>query len=436
MRISWKLIKTILVFLAFLELYLWVGTFLTQSEQSFSNAFQASKKGVYRIMCIGESLTLVGGNDSYPSQLEAILNKSASDGRQYQVLNEGRPGATSTVVADHLPFWLDQYKPNMVIVMTGIIDNDKFKEAQQNQGQPLFPFLNKIKIIQLYQHMSQKAVAGLNDFTVREKWSAPKKEKPIIGEFELFMKALAVQSDEQKKIYIYIALAEGQKRYDIADYLYQKFLQNNDNPLIEHWMLKRYGNTLNIMGAYDKFVHLMDHIDYDSWYSNWVKGYCTSQDHMDYVAQKIEKMVKVDGVSKEVYGWAESCYNQGGRNDLALVYHDKMKLANSTYQYPETRRNYFKIKKMLLDQGVQPVFLQYPNRDLEPLLDIFKDDPDKKKILFVDNGPIFAEGIVQNGYDHYFIDRMSGDVGHATREGNRLLASNVARAIETYLKNE
>ena len=146
MRISWKLIKTILVFLAFLELYLWVGTFLTQSEQSFSNAFQASKKGVYRIMCIGESLTLVGGNDSYPSQLEAILNKSASDGRQYQVLNEGRPGATSTVVADHLPFWLDQYKPNMVIVMTGIIDNDKFKEAQQNQGQPLFPFLNKIKI--------------------------------------------------------------------------------------------------------------------------------------------------------------------------------------------------------------------------------------------------------------------------------------------------
>jgi len=429
MHKPWKLITTVVIFLVLLEAYLWIGSFLTQFEQNFSNSFQANKKGVYRIMCIGESLTLVGGKDSYPSQLEDILNQTAKDGRQYQVLNQGRPGATSTVITEHLPFWLDKYKPDMVIVMMGIIDNATFKEEGAYQNRSLMAFVKGIKLVQMYQRMSEKASAGLKDFIVREKWLPVKKEKPYIGELEMFKDEMQKQSPEQNKLYILIILAEAYKRYDIADILYQRFLQNNTNGLISHWMYKKYGDDLVALGAYDKFVQLMEHIDYDSWKFAWIRGYCNSQEHMDLVAGKIDKMVINGTTSPLAYGYAESCYEQGGRKDLAAVYARKMEFNTSPYLYAQTRKNYEDVKEMLISRGVQPVFVQYPNRDVSWLLDIFKGDPDIGKIIFVDNGPSFHEAIRQRSYEYYFIDRMSGDVGHAKREGNQLLASNVARAV-------
>jgi hypothetical protein len=140
-------------------------------------------------------------------------------------------------------------------------------------------------------------------------------------------------------------------------------------------------------------------------------------------------MVVEKGVSPLVYGYVQSCYEQGGRKDLADIYYHKMNLATSPYLFVETRNNYFNIKEAILTRGMQPVFVQYPNRDIAPLVDMFKDDPDKGKIIFVDNGPSFHEAIRQRSYEYYFIDRMSGDVGHATPAGNQILASNVARAV-------
>ena len=59
---------------AYAELGLRLGGVVFLSLQEYRNVRSIMGKGEYRIMCIGESTTAFGGEDSYPAQLEKILN--------------------------------------------------------------------------------------------------------------------------------------------------------------------------------------------------------------------------------------------------------------------------------------------------------------------------------------------------------------------------
>ena len=76
--------KFLLVFLgAFLLLVLIEGGLraagsINSAWQKHKNRSLFQRQDVIRIMCIGESTTYLGGPNSYPSQLEVILNQSGS----------------------------------------------------------------------------------------------------------------------------------------------------------------------------------------------------------------------------------------------------------------------------------------------------------------------------------------------------------------------
>ena len=76
----------------------------------------------YRILCLGESTTALGGQDAYPSQLQTILN-DRSQRQKFTVINKGIVSTTTDYILAHLEENLDHYKPQMVVVMMGI--NDK-----------------------------------------------------------------------------------------------------------------------------------------------------------------------------------------------------------------------------------------------------------------------------------------------------------------------
>ena len=93
---------------------------------------------------------------------------------------------------------------------------------------------------------------------------------------------------------------------------------------------------------------------------------------------------------------------------------------------PDTKKNYEKIYHLTQKENISLIAMQYPMRDvsqLKKMLTSFKD------IIFVDNEINFKNAVTQNGYDKYFTDMFAGDFGHATAEGNRLLAENVAQTI-------
>jgi tetratricopeptide (TPR) repeat protein len=124
--------------LIFLEAGLRIGgaVFLTLNE--FRNVFSIRQKGVYRIMCLGESTTLGSPGNSYPLQLEKILNQR-DIGIKFSVINKGMSGANTTFILSKLEEDLNKYRPDMVIAMMGINDRSiKYYEGIPNANNVWF----------------------------------------------------------------------------------------------------------------------------------------------------------------------------------------------------------------------------------------------------------------------------------------------------------
>lgn len=72
----------------------------------------------YRILCLGDSTTELGGDLAWPAQLQEVLNQ-VKPGR-FTVINGGRTCSDTGHVAAHLQRNLDRYRPQLVVVMMGI----------------------------------------------------------------------------------------------------------------------------------------------------------------------------------------------------------------------------------------------------------------------------------------------------------------------------
>lgn len=91
----------------------------------------------YRILCLGESTTALGGRDSYPAQLEVRLN-AAVPGSRFVVINAGIPGVSSERILSELEANLDRFQPDVVVTMMGINDGDEPAEEADDSGKPFF----------------------------------------------------------------------------------------------------------------------------------------------------------------------------------------------------------------------------------------------------------------------------------------------------------
>ncbi len=98
-----------------------------------------------KILCLGDSFTYgigAGFENSYPAQLEEILNKEAQKIR-FKVFNLGIPGYNSSEVVIKLIKVIQDIKPQIVIVMTG--ENDLWNH--KNVTWRKLPFGLKIKVL-------------------------------------------------------------------------------------------------------------------------------------------------------------------------------------------------------------------------------------------------------------------------------------------------
>lgn len=95
--------------------------FLNTQEKRNRPELIKTNKDIYRILCLGESTTMFGGDDSYPRQLERILN-AKSKTKKFHVINKGMPGANSAVIVSNIRDYLETYKPKIAVVMMGVND--------------------------------------------------------------------------------------------------------------------------------------------------------------------------------------------------------------------------------------------------------------------------------------------------------------------------
>lgn len=398
---------------------------MAQQKRWWQNHLLSEGNNVYRILCIGESTTLAGGQDSYPSQLERILNKDGKK-RRFQVINQGIAGVHTIKILNNLPGWIDTYKPQMVIAMIGALD--PIKDTQQDAA-PLF--IKEMKLYQLSVYVQEKIAQEFQEHILMRKRQIKQEAKADYDsgdDYDLFKDLVAKEPPQQRKVFMLLGLALIDRRYDIAETLFQEVLKQNTNPVMHRCIIKKYGEFLILTEQYGKFVDIMSEIPFDSWGGQWVKGFCHGQGNMDRVRNVIEGMVINKKEDPHVYGYVASCYEEGGRKDLAEQFLERMG-SKSSYYAPETRANYRAIRDILYAKHIQPVFVQYPLRNIRPLRSIFDNEIDRNKIIFVDNESSFKKLVEQSSYDLYFVDRALGDTGHATGQGNYVLASNIAQKI-------
>ena len=127
--------------------------FVSSSMQEYRNKTSVYKKGVYRIMCLGESTTA----GQYPLFLEKILNQRHI-GIKFSVIDKGIVGTNTEAILSELEENLNKYQPNMVIAMMGF--NDRYmmyyKDIPESNTK-LFQYCRVYRFMRIiYMHILNK----------------------------------------------------------------------------------------------------------------------------------------------------------------------------------------------------------------------------------------------------------------------------------------
>ena len=139
-----------------LEVSLRLGGWLFFVLQESRNRISSETGHTYRILCLGESTTGLGGESSYPSQLEEILNNRSSDNK-FKVINKGLPSSTTGTILLYLEGFLNKYQPDIVVTMIGANDSEYGALDMGRWSTKIKLFLEHFRIYKLYKLLNLHA---------------------------------------------------------------------------------------------------------------------------------------------------------------------------------------------------------------------------------------------------------------------------------------
>lgn len=414
-----KILLSALIFLGVLEILLRANGFIYLKVQEFHNKRIITKGEQYVIMCLGDSNTSIGGEDSYPSQLEKILNERVGS-TTFKVLNKGLPAANSTIILKEVEAWIKEYKPNMVTAMMGA--NDRY-DPQALKDQKSFSFLNIFQVSKLFKGLGVE----INNH-VREKFKQKPKEKTFkqvpeeYGKMFFYAMSVKASGDCETAEKIFYSLAnipgiEGTFQLRASDEARECFYHRKEYvPLMWALDIALRENPYNV-----------ESIDI-------IRDLAKKGEAKELVIGLLTKLTNDNPKSMPLIGLLGACYAQYGMPEMAEVYINKLETMRNGGEVLPLKANYIALNKMLRDHHIQPVFIQYPMRDVNVLKRMLKLEKDYERIIFIDNQPSFQEALQPTRYYDYFKDRNYDDLGHCTPKGDRIIASNIADAILKHLK--
>lgn len=449
MRNSVVLRKIILVFsgivvsLVLLESALRIGGVIFLSLQEHRNRVNLSKKDSYRVLCLGESMTL----NQYPPFLEEYLNRNSS-GLRFSVIDKGVVLATTSSILLSLQENLDRYKPDIVVTMMGCNDSYiKYFEEIPGANESIFQHCRVYRLAKIiYMHVLKKlrreGIYGLNKATsgtkieldpknvgtyVRLGWFY--KEQGNIPEAEeSFKKALELDPKNSMTYFEIGRFYERQKKFSEAEAFLRKGLELNPRNGAIYFMLKQLYSEQDrlpeVEVLFKKVLELNPENDEVCFH---LGQFYREQGNFPEAEALFRKAIELNPKNDAPCAALEVLYLEKGDLGLAKEYGKYVTDLRSEYRAPFTTRNYHKLKTILDKRGITYVCVQYPMRNLNLLKKIFQGDD--KGIIFVDNEKIFKDAVAKDGCQNYFIDLFAGDFGHCTPKGNRLLAENIAHAI-------
>ena len=447
------------LFLILLEIGLRLGGFIFLSLQEYRNRISISKKGSYRIMCLGESTTVVGGDHSYPSQLEKVLNER-NTGIKFSVINKGIIGASSSSIVTQLEGNLNKYKPDMVTVMMGANDGGEHLPYRYTTTLKTVPFLTYFRTYKLVSFLWLHIVAKLKETVIYR----PKEDKgltiPTQAE-EAFKKAIELNPKDNRASIELGWSYRNQGKYSQAEEAFKKAIELNPRNDMAYLFLgwiyleddkraqaeeafekaielnpgndtaytslgriyRNQGKYSQAEEAFKKAIELNPRNDVAYLFLGWI--YLEENNRLQ-AEESFKKAIELNPKNDKLYAGLAVAYKEIGRYESAQECYKKANDLRLDYYNPVTRHNYLRLKEILDKKGIKLACVQYPVCSVESLKKIFES---REGIIFVDNEKVFKEALKKRSYKEYFTDIFGGDFGHCTYKGNRLLAGNIANVI-------
>lgn len=461
-RKSALIIFGIILFAVMLEAALRLGGFVYLSLQEYRNrlSLERSGSGGFRILCVGESTTALGGKNSYPALLEEILNQRLSP-KKFSVINRGLPSLDTNIILSELEYNLNKYDPSMVIAMMGINDDsvsperggiisrikyfvkssrvykaaallsarlrskDALKDAYFNQGLSFLELRRYPEAERMFKKAAQLAPReplayvflgrcyyerGLNDEAAR-----------------LIDKAQRL-ADKYPRVYVDL----GWYYYDIGSFdraqeMFNKAIEFNPRNPDYYYDMAQFcqsrGHYPEAEAYFKKAIELKPRDDYNIYVDFGLHYF--ERGMLSDAEMMLNKSARMNPDDPRVYWYLGFIKELQGEKGNAALYFGRIKsVLDSARQV--TCRNYTQLRDIVLGRGIKLVCAQYPLRRVEDLKRFLDSD---KGVVFVDNEDVFKKALKTSSYGDYFVDRFAGDFGHCTRKGNLLLADTIAQAI-------
>ncbi|MFA4984572.1 MAG: tetratricopeptide repeat protein [Candidatus Omnitrophota bacterium] len=425
------------------------------------------ESGEFRILCLGGSIVASGGSNSFPSQLEEVLNRKET-GKRFAVINNGICNADSSFIVAHLKENLDRYQPHMVVVMMGENDNRgdivpyddslsfKLKQFVKNIRVHKLIKLLKLHVMNKMQELKEGTpghgvalATDTNNRVISKRAGIDDTETVSLQDlFDQFLVYREEQWQEAEPLIKKIVEIENtnEAKAQLADF-YTLMLRFKDaeellNEVVvsspqDAFVLTTLGRCYSRQGRYNEAEAVLNKaIEADPFYRVSYSELMTCY-RLQGEQHKFKKILsRLEGTSNKsdaLYGMEATISLEMGDYAGAGRYYRKADELRERYYNEVTRYNYNKLKEIVLERGIKLVCVQHATRSVGPLKKLlgYSDG-----IIFVDNERLFKEALKRDRYEYYFEDNFAGDFGHCTIEGNKLLAGNVARTIVNEYFNE
>ncbi|MEN8181235.1 MAG: GDSL-type esterase/lipase family protein [Myxococcota bacterium] len=353
--------------------------------------------GEYRILCLGESTTEGFGETSYPELLQQELDRSHL-GPSFRVINAGFSGVHSIALANRLPELIRTHEPQMVIAMVGINDPFYFEETETLalpvEVQVVLLRSRVYKLVRLLAlNLRQQLSGGARAERIRdaEHWADYSRrhqdawQRWVRGE----------RDDHEVRLRGLIAMARDAGRttdgevagaIDLPDaYLHSYF----DNHLALSRIYLTSGRGAEAVALYEAALEFHPHIEF---FHRALSELHRTLDQPELAERHRAAARAMAG--RQVFGITRDSLNRMG--------------------------------SLLEEEGIVFVAMQYPLRSVDTLRFMLGG---RAEAIYVENETVFRKAVAERGYNALFVDRVAGDFGHCSEEGNRLIAQNLVATV-------
>jgi len=411
---------SILLTLIILELILRLGGGLFLFLQNFNNS---RKSGLHtsdlRILCVGESTTALGGQDSYPTQLEKYLNQNSLN-QSYMVINKGIPATNTSIIADRIEGWIREYQPDIIIAMMGINDNNPLIPHQEITGNGrISSFVQNLRVIKLGNHIK----AGIKSKSQVHTQNQKRDNEIHLGHVPV----------EKAKMFLAAMKLKANRAYPQAEIILRAIGASNENPTFTNRVYRELAECLLKQNKHLKLAKVLNYFfekdAYDFFANETMKKLCLAQSGTSELTSMLTHLTEAHPQSERYFNLLGACYGYMDDQQKAESTYKKAQQLREKHFNPVTQNNFYRIINLARSFETPLVLMQYPMRNIDQLKNFVKNPTHFDHILFVDNEDIFRQALREGSFEEYFTDRFAGDFGHCSQKGNALIAENLARNI-------